>query len=157
MRISVLLPLIVALVVACPRSAAAQTPGTVPAATGDVAAVTAASFAYIDALYKADSTLVLKSVHPTLNKRGYIRTENGDWREGSMSYNDLLRLSARWNKDGKEAGPSSPRAVEVLSVLDHTAVTRVTAEWGTDFLVMAKYPDGWKTVSIVWQTPPKQE
>jgi Putative lumazine-binding len=154
MRKILLLTMIGALV-ACPLHVAAQASTAVPSATADIEAVRAASFAYIDALYKADSTLVLKSVHPTLNKRGYIRTETGDWREGSMSYNDLLRLSARWNKDGKEAGPSSPRAVEVLSVLDHTAVTRVTAEWGTDFLLMAKYPDGWKTVSIVWQTPPK--
>jgi hypothetical protein len=154
MRNSLFVAMIGALVV-CPTQVAAQAGTVTPAATADVEAVRAASFAYIDALYKADSTLVLKAVHPTLNKRGFIRTETGDWREGSMSYNDLLRLSARWNKDGKEAGPSSPRAVEVLSVLDHTAVTRVTAEWGTDFLVLAKYPDGWKTVSIVWQTPPK--
>jgi hypothetical protein len=129
-----------------------------PAATGasgDVAAVTAASFAYIDALYKADSTMVIAAVHPSLTKRGYIRGENGAWREGNMTYTELLRLSALWNKRGNEAGPNSPRAVEVLKVLDHTAVTRVTAEWGTDFLNLAKYPDGWKIVSIVWQTPPR--
>lgn len=124
-------------------------------ASTDHEAVVAASFAYIDALYKVDSTLVIKAVHPTLVKRGYIRTEDGGWREGRMSYEELLRLSARWNKSGTEAGPSSPRSVKVLEVLDHTAVTRVTAEWGTDFLNLAKYPEGWRIVSIVWQTPPR--
>ncbi len=124
--------------------------------SSDHDAVVAASFAYIDALYKADSTLVIKAVHPTLSKRGYIRTDDGGWREGRMSYEDLLRLSARWNKSGTEAGPSSPRSVKVLEVLDHTAVTRVTAEWGTDFLNLAKYPEGWRIVSIVWQTPPRR-
>lgn len=127
-----------------------------PKNSSDHEAVVAASFAYIDALYNVDSTLVIKAVHPTLSKRGYIRTDDGGWREGNMSYEDLLRLSARWNKSGKEAGPSSPRSVKVLEVLDHTAVTRVTAEWGTDFLNLAKYPEGWKIVSIVWQTPPRQ-
>jgi hypothetical protein len=135
------------------NAAAAQAP--TPATAVDRQAVTAASLAYIDALYRADSTLVVGAVHPTLHKRGYIRESGGAWREGSMSYQDLLRLSARWNKDGKEAGSHSPRKVTVLEVLDHTAVTRVTAEWGTDFLLLAKYPEGWRIVSIVWQTPPK--
>lgn len=135
--------------------AAAAQSTTTSKASPDHEAVVAASFAYIDALYKVDSTLVIKAVHPTLSKRGYIRMDEGSWREGNMSYEDLLRLSARWNKSGKEAGPSSPRSVKVLEVLDHTAVTRVTAEWGTDFLNLAKYPEGWKIVSIVWQTPPR--
>jgi hypothetical protein len=136
-------------------TAQAQQAPSFIASPADVRAVTEASLGYIDALYKADSTLVMRHVHPTLTKRGYVRSPDGSWREGAMSYQELLRLSARWNRSGTEAGPRSPRAVELLDVLDRTAATRVTAEWGTDFLLLSRYDDGWKIVSIVWQTPPK--
>jgi Putative lumazine-binding len=154
MRIHQRLTLTAILLLGAGHGVAAQGPTTTKT-SADHHAVAAASLAYIDALYRADSTLILAAVHPTLTKRGYIREDNGGWREGSMTYTDLLRLSARWNKSGQEAGSRSPRDVKVLEVLDHTAVTRVTAEWGTDFLMLAKYPEGWRIVSIVWQTPPR--
>jgi hypothetical protein len=122
----------------------------------DSVAVAAASYGYIDGLYRADSTLIERHVHPSLVKRGYIRNGDGRWRESGMTFSDLVRAAARWNKSGKEAGPHSPRAVEVLSVLDQTAVTRVTAEWGTDFVSLARYDDKWMIVSVVWQTPSRR-
>ncbi|MDB5241032.1 MAG: hypothetical protein JWP57_1657, partial [Spirosoma sp.] len=37
----------------------------------DLAGVRQACFDYIDAFYKADTTLAFQSVHPTLQKRGF--------------------------------------------------------------------------------------
>lgn len=133
----------------------AQAPGNYTAPPQDVQAVTEASFGYIDALYKVDTSLVAKYVHPALAKRGYWRNREGVWQESPMTYAQLLTLSGRWNKDGKQAGPSSPREVKVLEVLDHTAITRVTAEWGVDYLALGKTADGWKIVNIIWQELPK--
>lgn len=146
---------VLAMAVFAPALVHAQQPNDYKAPAADVEAVTAASFAYIDALYKVDSALVTKYVHPSLAKRGYYRNRSGAWQEAPMTWAQLYALSARWNKDGKEAGPSSPREVKVLEVMNRTAVTRVTAEWGIDYLSLGKYDDGWKIVGIVWQEPPR--
>ncbi len=138
-----------------PLAAGAQHADQYKAPASDVAAVTAASFGYIDALYKVDSTLVIKHVHPALAKRGFYQVSGGSWQDGTMTYAQLLSLSARWNKEGKEAGPKSPREVKVLEVMNRTAITRVTAEWGIDYLALGKYEDGWKIVNIIWQSPPR--
>lgn len=51
----------------------------------DVAAVKQACFNYIDAFYKVDTTLAYASVHPLLQKRGFImilrrRLTRGSWK-----------------------------------------------------------------------------
>ncbi len=123
----------------------------------DVKAVTDASFGYIDALYKVDTSLVLRYVSPNLAKRGYFRNNQGAWQEAPMSYQQLVSLSGRWNKEGKQAGPGAIRDVAVLEVLNRTAVTRIQAVWGVDYLALAKYDDGWKIVNILWQEPPNKK
>ncbi len=141
--------------VLCPVITSAQHADNYKAPAAEVAAVTAASFAYIDALYKVDTSLVVKYVHPSLAKRGYYKNREGNWQDAPMTYAQLLSLSGRWNKEGREAGPKSPREVKVLEVMNRTAVTRVTAEWGIDYLALGKYEDGWKIVNILWQEPPR--
>jgi hypothetical protein len=45
--------------------------------------------------------------------------------------------------------------VQVFEVLDRTANAKVTAQWGIDYMQLAKFTDGWKIVNIVWQTHPR--
>jgi hypothetical protein len=46
--------------------------------------------------------------------------------------------------------------VTVLEVLDQTAVAKVRAMWGIDYLLLGKYDGRWKIVQILWQShPPK--
>jgi hypothetical protein len=42
----------------------------------------------------------------------------------------------------------------VLDVLDQTAVAKVTAQWGIDYMHLAKYDGRWKIINIVWQAHP---
>ena len=39
-------------------------------------------------------------------------------------------------------------------MLDQTAVAKVYAWWGTDYLTMARYEGEWKIVQVLWQSPP---
>lgn len=55
-------------------------------------------------------------------------------------------------KEGKR--DTSIKKVEVLDVLDKTAVAKVTASWGVDYMLLGKYGDQWQIQQILWQSPP---
>jgi hypothetical protein len=122
---------------------------------GDRAAVRQAATDYLEALYKVQPELIERSVHPTLVKRGFFKKDaNAPYAESPMTYEQLLKLAGSWNKDGKRN--TSIRDVAVLEVLDQTAVAKVTASWGIDYMLLGKYDGRWKIVQILWQShPPK--
>jgi hypothetical protein len=134
---------------------AAQAPSAYRAPAEDVEAVRQAAFNYIDAIYRADPALVRTSVHPSLAKRGYYQNREGQWQEAEMSFDQLLETARTWNDDGETLRPDAPREVQVFEVLDRTANAKVTAQWGIDYMQLAKFTDGWKIVNIVWQTHPR--
>ena len=116
------------------------------------AAVYQAALDYIEGVYEVQPAKIEKSVHPNLTKYGFMRRPTGEYAPGRMTYQELLGVAASWNKDGKR--DLSVKKVEVLDVLDQTAVAKVTAQWGIDYLQLAKYDGQWKTINIIWQTHP---
>lgn len=125
--------------------------------TDSVAGVRQACFNYIDAFYKADTTLAYQSVHPSLQKRGFaFDQKTGTYsKQLEMPFPALVRLAKTWNKDGKRTNPDSPRAVDVFEVADKTAVAKVTAVWGIDYIHLVRENDRWMIVNVLWQSPPK--
>ena len=119
--------------------------------------VTQAAFNYIDTFYKADTTLAYKSVHRDVRKVGWwFDTKKGVYSDKlEMPFDKLVGLAKRWNVKGDRVNDQSPRKVEVLEVSDKIAVVKVIAEWGIDYLNMVKTDEGWKSINIVWQSPPK--
>lgn len=119
--------------------------------------VTSASYNYIDAFYKVDTTLAYKSVHKELRKVGWWY--NGKTKEFSnaleMPFGDLVALAKKWNIKGDRANENSIREVKVLEVSDKIAVAKVTAVWGIDYLNLVNTDEGWKIINIVWQSKPK--
>lgn len=121
----------------------------------DRAAVHQAATDYVEALYLADPSRIERSVHPQLTKRGFMRRPTGDWGPmGTMTYEQLVALAGSWNKDGTR--DTSIKKVEVLDLLDHTAVAKITAQWGIDYMQLAKFDGRWKIINIVWQTHPSR-
>ena len=145
-RLSVLL----SFVLACPISAQYMAPAA------DRRAVEEAAYNYIDAIYKVDPSLVEKSVHPSLTKVGYYTNRDGAWQESPMSYTQLLETARTWNRSGNTLRADAPRQVIVYEVLDRTASAKVIAQWGIDYLQLAKQDDGsWKIRHIMWQQHPR--
>lgn len=119
----------------------------------DKAAVYQAALDYVEGVYEVNAAKIEKSVHPNLTKYGFMRGQNGQYGPpAAMTYQQLLGVVASWNKDGKR--DLSIKKVEVLDVLDQTAVAKVTAQWGIDYMQLAKYNGQWKIINIVWQTHP---
>jgi hypothetical protein len=46
------------------------------------------------------------------------------------------------------------KKVEVLDYLDQTATAKVTAWWGTDYVLLARINDRWMITHVLWQSPP---
>lgn len=119
--------------------------------------VTATAYNYIDAFYKADTTLAYVSVHKDLRKVGwYYNDEKKAYSEAlEMPFDKLIALAKRWNASGTRLTPDTPRKVKVLEVSDKIAVVKVTAAWGIDYLNMVNTQNGWKIINIVWQSKPE--
>jgi hypothetical protein len=121
----------------------------------DQEAVRLAALDYVEGIYNVQPERIERSVHPTLVKRGFYKKEaNAPYVESPMTYEQLVRLAGSWNKEGKR--DTSIKDVAVLNVLDQTAVAKVTAAWGIDYMLLGKYDGRWKIVQILWQShPPK--
>lgn len=118
-------------------------------------AVRLAALDYVEGIYNVQPERIERSVHTTLVKRGFYKKDaGGPYVESPMTYEQLVRLAGSWNKEGKR--DTSIKEVAVLDVLDQTAVAKVTASWGIDYMLLGKYDGRWKIVQILWQShPPK--
>ena len=131
--------------------------GTAAAQTAaDREAVRQAALDYVEGIYQVDTARIERSVHKNLTKRGFWRepAEAAYRPESVMTFDQLMKLTASWNKDGKR--DTSIKQVEVLDVLDQTASAKIVAMWGIDYMHLAKYDGRWQIINIVWQAhPPK--
>ncbi len=118
----------------------------------DRKAVERAVLDYAEAIYEVKPELVDRSVHPELAKRGFMRGQDGTYREAPMSFAQLRTLAERWNAQGRVNAKTARKEIVVLDLLDQTASAKLTAQWGVDYLHLAKYDGEWKIVNILWQT-----
>lgn len=148
MRLRLRAVLLAAAIAVAPVSSVAQTPE-------DKEAVRQAALDYVEGIYNVEPARIERSVHPNLVKRGFSKqTADGPYVETPMTYEQLVRLAGNWNKEKKR--DLSIKEVAVLEVLDQTAVAKLTAAWGIDYMLLGKYDGRWKIIEILWQShPPK--
>ena len=115
-------------------------------------AVRQAAENYVIGVYESRPELIEKSVHPQLTKYGFMRQQDGTYKQGQMTYTQLLDVARNWNKDKKR--DTSIKEIQVLDVLDQTATAKIRAQWGIDYMQLAKFDGTWKIINIVWQTHP---
>jgi hypothetical protein len=122
----------------------------------DSAGVRQASLDYLDGFYEGDSTKHLRSIRPEVYKYGFgrardsVRYNAGQQMPGPQFHAFTARVKAR----GQAPDPKWPKRVELLDVLDQTAAAKVTAWWGTDYLLMGKFDGRWMITHVLWQSPP---
>ena len=122
-------------------------------AAQDREGVRLAALDYVEGVYGVQPERIQKSVHTSLVKRGFYKKDaSSPYVEMPMTFDQLVNLSKTWNKEGKR--DTSIKKVEVLDVLDQTAVAKVTASWGIDYMLLGKYDGTWKITQILWQSPP---
>jgi Putative lumazine-binding len=124
-------------------------------ASPDKDAVRQAALDYVEGIYNVQPERIERSVHPSLVKRGFYKKDaSTPYAEMPMTYEQLVKLAASWNKDGKR--DTKIKEIAILDVLDQTAVVKLTASWGIDYMFLGKFDGKWKITQILWQShPPK--
>ena len=124
----------------------------------DHEAVTSAITDYVEGLYLVDSTRIERSVDSTLRKLGYwYNKKEGKYADNlPMTYNQLVRLAARWNSDGDQVDENSPKKIDIYDINSKTASAKLTAAWGIDYFHLGKVNGQWKIFNVMWQSMPNQ-
>ena len=130
-------------------------PVTVEAQSRDTAGVRAASADYLDGFYKGDSTLHVRSIHPSVYKYGFSRQQNGEFRGMQMQWPAFHAFANRVKAGQVKTPPNAPYEIQVLDIADQTAATKVTAWWGIDYLLMARVDGRWQIVNVLWELKPR--
>lgn len=128
-------------------------------ATGDARArdgVRRAALDYLEGFYEGDSTKFLRAVRPDFYKIGFERPRDATNYSAAerMTLAEALDFIRQVSKSKNFAPTTAPKQVVILEVMDQTAAARVTAWWGTDYLLMGKYEGQWMISHVLWQSPP---
>jgi Putative lumazine-binding len=120
----------------------------------DSVKVHAAMMDYLEAFYEGDTAKIIRSISPSVSKYGYWKDEKTkEYNNGSaMSYREMFSWIAR-NSKKINAKFSSIEKVEIFEIQDKTACGKVTAWWGTDYILLEKFVDKWFIRMILWQSP----
>lgn len=131
-----------------PRVVAAQT-------SADSAAVRRALLDYIEGFYEGDSAKLTRSIRPEVYKIGFHRPRDSTRYSAAqqMTWREFLEYAAGVKARNQPAPASAPKGVQLLDVLDQTASGKVTAWWGTDYILLGKYDGRWMISHVLWQSP----
>ncbi|AHG92948.1 hypothetical protein J421_5413 (plasmid) [Gemmatirosa kalamazoonensis] len=111
---------------------------------------------YVEGFYDGDSTRLLRSVAPFVRKIGYYRASpDSAYRPSAMSFPDGFMSYARGVREGRNHTPAgAAKEIALLDVQDQTASAKLTAWWGTDYLLLARHDGRWMITHVLWQSPP---
>jgi hypothetical protein len=131
--------------------ALAMTPAAVLAQ--DEAGVRRAALDYLEGFYEGSDEKLRRSIHPEMNKFGFSRRgPNGEYVRIPMSYDQVFQFAADVRAGQAQPPAGAPKDVHILDVQDQTAVVKVIAWWGQDYLQMARYDGQWMIVHVLWQS-----
>ena len=113
---------------------------------------------YVDGFYYGDTNKIRESISPQVIKHGYYTGKNNPVYTGdTMTYQQCIDYAAGVKKRGVSPKVEEfPKKIEVFDVLDKTASAKLTAWWGTDYLLLTKVNDKWMITHVLWQSPPSK-
>lgn len=118
--------------------------------------VSRAMLDYIEGFYEGDSSKITQSISPEVVKYGYWKNAGTGKYEGrAMSFRQMIDFTINVKTKNKQAKPGTIKKVQVFEVQDQTASGKVTASWGTDYILLEKVNEKWMIRSVLWQGPPK--
>lgn len=125
-------------------------------ASAEHAAVERAVLDYVEGFYEGDTTKLVRSIRPEVVKYGfYVPRDSSHYVGETMPWPEFLSYARSIRERNRPAPASAPKQVEIFDVQDQTASAKLTAWWGTDYLLLAKYDGKWMIRQVLWQTPPR--
>ena len=121
----------------------------------DQAGIKMAVLDYVEGIYEVQPERIERSVSKDLAKVGYWRAPDATtYGEAPMSYEELVDLAGKWNKSGNVDPEKAPKQIEILDLMDQIAVVKLSAQWGIDYLNLAKIDGRWMIKNVLWQSYP---
>ncbi len=125
-------------------------------ADADAKGVERALLDYIEGFYEGDTAKITRSILPEAHKYGYWKDEKtGKYAGEPMSFQEMIDYANGVKTRKRFPKPDAPKKVQLFEVQDQTASGKVTAWWGTDYILLGKYEGTWKIVQVLWQGPLK--
>ncbi|MDB4892638.1 MAG: hypothetical protein JWL61_4493 [Gemmatimonadetes bacterium] len=122
--------------------------------TTDRDGVRRAALDYVEGFYEGDTAKLVRSIRSDVHKYGFDwMAKDKRYTGEQMTWDEILGYARRFKEKGRTTSATAPRKVELLDVLDQTASAKVTAWWGTDYLLLAKYDGRWMITHVLWQSP----
>lgn len=111
---------------------------------------------YVDAFYYGDTSKIHQSITVNVVKYGYYMPKGKTIYEGEpMSFKEMIDYAASVKTRGVSPNVEKfPKKIEVFDILDQTASAKLTAWWGTDYILLAKLNNRWMITHVLWQSPP---
>jgi hypothetical protein len=131
-----------------PVAARAQSPA-------ERAAVERAVLDYVEGFYEGDTTKLVRSIRPEVTKYGFFIPRDSTRYVGEpMPWPEFLSYARSIRGQNRQAPAAAQKHVEIFDVQDQIASAKLTAWWGTDYLLLAKYDGRWMIRQVLWQSPP---
>lgn len=123
----------------------------------DRAAVERAVLDYVEGFYEGDTVKLVRAVHPEVHKYGFwIPRDSTRYSGEAMPYAEFMSYANNVRRRGRPAPADAPKRIEIFDVNDQIASAKLTAYWGIDYLLLAKYDGRWMIRQVIWQTPPRR-
>lgn len=124
----------------------------------DSAAVRQAALDYLDGFYQGDTTRLVRSIRPDVYKYGFFIPRGASGYAGEqMKWAEFHSYANGVKNNNRQQPATAIKKVELMDVLDQTAAVKVTAFWGTDYLLLGKYDGRWMISHVLWQSPPPKK
>ena len=109
---------------------------------------------YVEGFYEGDTAKLIRSVHSDVQKYGfYIPRDSARYVGEAMPWAEFLSYARNVRARNRPAPATAPKEIVIYDVLDQTASAKLTAFWGTDYLLLAKHDGRWMVRMVIWQTP----
>jgi hypothetical protein len=136
-------------------SAAAQATKS-SAITADREAVIRAATDYLEGFYEGDTVKLARALRADMSKYGFWGDSTGKYAGERMTFAEAIDYGKKVKARNRPVPVNWPKEVTVFEVQDQTASAKVTAWWGTDYLLLGKYDGKWMISDILWQGPLKK-
>jgi hypothetical protein len=111
----------------------------------------------VEGFYEGDTVKLVRSVRPEVYKYGFWRAQDSTRYAGEqMPFAEFMAYAKRVKARGRPTPPTAPKAIVLYDVQDQTASAKLTAWWGTDYLLLGKYDGRWMISHVLWQSPPRE-
>jgi hypothetical protein len=125
-----------------------------PGTAADREEVRRAVLDYVEGFYEGDSAKLARSIRPEVYKYGFWKARDSTRYAGEhMTWPEFFSYARGVKQNNRQAPATAPKRIELFEVQSQTAAAKVTAFWGTDYLLLGKYNGKWMISSVMWQGP----